>query len=586
MLGTAVANGSGAWSIVSSTLSNSAHTLTVRQTDTAGNVSSASTGLALTVNNVPPLAPSPPALSPASDSGTQGDGITSVAAPVITGTAAANATVKLYDTDGSTVLGTAVANGAGDWSITSSTLSLGSHALTAKQIDQAGNVSAASASLALTVEAVPTPPSSPATTPLIDGVAVTQQPVILPGGGSGTQIIVPIVGSDRSDTSGSTSVADIPLATSDAGNLLLAQIPRGVGLLSVGGTSLLARSSTEHLIQAIRAATPEHATSDQGHLTGNGVAFLNQLAASVPLLVQTITPSTGTTAPTGPLTLTGTSNDTQHTALVVDASSMPSGSNLVLNSVDFAAIIGSVNVTGNTNGQILTGDAANQQFSVLSGSNSSVFAGGGSDTLNINFVGGGAMLLSSSAANDGTVLLHGGQGNDTVVFNGASSNYRVENHEGYVLITSKVQPGQHTLLVNAESLTFTDTTISVKTSEAQTQLSGLYQSVLGRQADYLGFDYWAVQAKNGVSMGNIALSLITSAEAQNGHAVALNGNPSHDLELLYQGLFGRKSDSTGLAYWVDAMQQGMTLEQVASSFVQAAEMDQHQVAAANWDFIV
>ncbi|MNF10506.1 hypothetical protein D3C80_2114620 [compost metagenome] len=56
--------------------------------------------------------------------------------------------------------------------------------------------------------------------------------------------------------------------------------------------------------------------------------------------------------------------------------------------------------------------------------------------------------------------------------------------------------------------------------------------------------------------------------------------------MLYQGLFGRKSDNTGLAYWVDAMQQGMTLEQVASSFVQAAEMDQHQVAAANWDFIV
>ena len=580
VLGTSVANGNGDWSIVSTTLSNGSHTLTARQTDTAGNISSVSAGLALTVNNLSPSAPSLPALSAASDSGIQGDGITSVAKPVITGTAAANATVKLYDTDGSTVLGTAVADGTGIWNITSSTLSLGSHTLTAKQIDPAGNVSAASASLALTVEAVPTPPSSPATMTPIDGVAVTQQQVSLPGGGSGTQIIVPIVSTDRTDSSGSAAVADIPLATSGANNLLLAQLTPGFGLTAVGGVSRPAGSSIEHLIQDILAATPNHAASDQGHLTGNGVSFLNKLAASVPLLVETITPTTGETAPTSPLTLTGTSSDSQHTALVIDATHVASGSTLVLNAVDFAAIIGTANIIGNTNGQILTGDSASQQFSISSGGGSSVFAGGGNDTLNINFAG------SSTELSNSTTLLHGGQGNDAVVLNGASSDYLVENHEGYVLVTSKVQPGQHTLLVNAENLTFSDTTISVQTSEPQTQLAGLYQSVLGRQADYLGFDYWAVQAKNGMSMGSIALSLITSNEAHDKQAVTLNGNAPHDLELVYQGIYGRQSDSAGLAYWVDAMQKGMTLEQVASNFVQAAEMNQHNVLAANWDFII
>jgi hypothetical protein len=131
-------------------------------------------------------------------------------------------------------------------------LSLGSHTLTAKQIDPAGNVSAASASLALTVEAVPTPPSSPATITPIDGVAVTQQQVSLPGGGSGTQIIVPIVSTDRTDSSGSAAVADIPLATSGANNLLLAQLTPGFGLTAVGGVSRPAGSSIEHLIQDIR----------------------------------------------------------------------------------------------------------------------------------------------------------------------------------------------------------------------------------------------------------------------------------------------------------------------------------------------
>ncbi|MFT2186378.1 Ig-like domain-containing protein [Pseudomonas putida] len=584
VLGTTVSDNNGNWSIVSSPLSNGTHTLTVRQIDVAGNVSPASTSLALNVNNVPPPAPSLPVLSAASDSGAKGDGNTTVAKPVITGTADANSIVTLYDTDGTTALGTAVADGTGNWSITSSTLSLGSHMLTAKQIDQAGNVSTASSPLALTISAVPpvpTPPSPPTTTTSIDGVTVTQQQASIPGGGSGAQIIVPIVSTDRIDSIGSVGVADIPLVTNGTSNLLSAQVAPGFGLTALGGSSQPAGTSLESLIQAILAATPDHIADDQQHLTGNGINFLDKLADSTQLLIQTITPVTAIAAPTSPLTLTGTSNENQHTALVIDAAQMANGSTLVLNAVDFAAIIGTANIIGNTDSQILTGDAASQQFSVSSGSNSSVFAGGGSDALHINFESSNAAPSTSS-----TVLLHGGQGNDTVAFNGASTDYLVEHHEGYLLVASKTHPAQKALILNAESLVFTDTTIGIPTSEAQTELSGLYQSILGRQADYLGFDYWANQSKNGMSMGSIVLSLIASPEAQNGHTDAINGDVQHDLELLYQGIYGRQADDAGLAYWTNAMQQGMTLEQVADNFVHAPEMDQHKIVAANWDFVL
>src|SRR5262249_42750985 len=50
--------------------------------------------------------------------------------------------IKVYD--GTTLVGTATANANGAWSTTTSTLSSGSHALTAKAADAAGNVSAAS----------------------------------------------------------------------------------------------------------------------------------------------------------------------------------------------------------------------------------------------------------------------------------------------------------------------------------------------------------------------------------------------------------------------------------------------------------
>jgi Ca2+-binding RTX toxin-like protein len=62
------------------------------------------------------------------------------------------AKVILYDTDGVTVLGSTTADAAGNWFITSLALADGVHSLTVKQTDKAGNISAASAALSVTVD--------------------------------------------------------------------------------------------------------------------------------------------------------------------------------------------------------------------------------------------------------------------------------------------------------------------------------------------------------------------------------------------------------------------------------------------------
>ena len=531
-------------------------------------------------------APSTPAMTAGTDTGTVGDGVTSNTTPVFTGTAEANATVKLYDSNGSTVLGTAAVDDAGHWSITSGALALGAHALTVKQFDRAGNASPASAALALTIEAPPAPqePTTPPPT-TIDGVPVTQQPVTLPGGGGGTQIVIPIVTPDRSDSSGDAGVADIPLVISGAGTLLGAQVAPGFGLSATGGASRPAGDSLDLLTQAILAVTPDHAGGDQGHLTGNGAAFLKQLAGGVPLLLQTITPSSGATAPGGALTLTGTSTEALHTALVIDATRLAAGAQLVLNAVDFAAIVGAANVSGNTSGQILTGDAASQQFTVGAGGHSSVFAGGGGDTLvfttTTTAAGAGAQGTAPPA---GTTILHGGLGDDSASFNGARSDYTVDSHDGYVVVTAKAQPNQHALAINVESLKFSDATVTVQNRAELDAIAGLYQDVLGRQADYLGVDFWAAAEKNGVSLGKIALDIIGSAESQARRAAVFNGDSAHDVELLYQGIFSRHSDAGGLAFWLDKMANGMTLTQVASSFMLSGESQVHKIGVQDWDF--
>src|SRR4029077_15702981 len=122
---------------------------TATATDVAGNTSAASGALSVTIDAAAPVVPSITAFS--TDSGTAGDGITNDNTLTLTGSAEANATLKVYD--GATLLGPATADGNGSWSYTTAALTNGAHSLTATATDVAGNTSAASAALNVTIDA-------------------------------------------------------------------------------------------------------------------------------------------------------------------------------------------------------------------------------------------------------------------------------------------------------------------------------------------------------------------------------------------------------------------------------------------------
>ncbi|WP_125779397.1 Ig-like domain-containing protein [Pseudoalteromonas rubra] len=84
------------------------------------------------INNLPEVAPEKPSLSPASDKGvSNSDNITSVTRPQFTGTASPGATIQL-SSDLAGVIGTAVVDSQGYWSITpANDLNTGTHTITA-----------------------------------------------------------------------------------------------------------------------------------------------------------------------------------------------------------------------------------------------------------------------------------------------------------------------------------------------------------------------------------------------------------------------------------------------------------------------
>ncbi len=171
-VGSATVGADGTWSATpAALLGDGPHMFTATQTSPAGNVSQASPTLELTIDTTVPDPPPAPVLAPASDSGVPGDDLTNAARPAITGSGVAGDTVTLYD--GATAVGSGLVGPNGDWSVTPALpLSDGAHSLAVKQSSPAGNASAASAALRLTIDtATPATPRMPVLAPASDSGA-------------------------------------------------------------------------------------------------------------------------------------------------------------------------------------------------------------------------------------------------------------------------------------------------------------------------------------------------------------------------------------------------------------------------------
>jgi hypothetical protein len=119
------------------------------------------------VDATPPAKPPAPDLTDASDSGvSHTDNITNVAASTFTGTVEPGTTVRLYDSDGTTVVGTTLADAqTGAYTVTSSALSQGTHHLTVTATDASNNTSVHSDALDVTIDTTAPAPTLTAADP-------------------------------------------------------------------------------------------------------------------------------------------------------------------------------------------------------------------------------------------------------------------------------------------------------------------------------------------------------------------------------------------------------------------------------------
>ena len=83
----------------------------------------------------------------------------------------------------------------------------------------------------------------------------------------------------------------------------------------------------------------------------------------------------------------------------------------------------------------------------------------------------------------------------------------------------------------------------------------LYWAVFGRQPDDAGFAYWVARLTSGMSLSEVARTWSSLPEWQSTYQGTDNRT---FLDRIYGNVLGRAPDDSGLVYWLDRLDRGLT----------------------------
>ena len=178
--------------------------------------------------------------------------------------------------------------------------------------------------------------------------------------------------------------------------------------------------------------------------------------------------------------------------------------------------------------------------------------------------GAGNDTLVGGAGND---TLDGGAGLDTALFSGSKAGYTLTRTSSGMTAASAADGTD--ALINIERLQFTDKTLAFDLDGNAGQAYRLYQAAFDRVPDQGGLGYWINEMDRGTGLSQVATGFINSAEFK-----ALYGNnPSNSefVTLIYDNVLHRTPDAGGYSYWMEQLSSGMTRENVLIGFSESTE---------------
>ena len=186
--------------------------------------------------------------------------------------------------------------------------------------------------------------------------------------------------------------------------------------------------------------------------------------------------------------------------------------------------------------------------------------------------------LAGTSANN---AIDGGAGIDTINFTGNRIEYNVASSPaGFSVSGNGIGTDS---LANVERLIFKDVAVALDINGTGGQAFRMYAAAFNRDPDYEGLGFWMNARDNGVSLETIAGDFIKSAEF-----VELYGaNPSNAafITSLYANVMHRPPDAEGFAFWLDGLDRNLaTRASVLRQFSESPENKAQVIGAIQQGF--
>jgi serralysin len=185
--------------------------------------------------------------------------------------------------------------------------------------------------------------------------------------------------------------------------------------------------------------------------------------------------------------------------------------------------------------------------------------------------------LTGSAANDtltapgaGNNAIDGQGGLDVAVYNGARANFSIAKDVWGFTINDNTGATGRDSLIDVERVHFSNAWVALDIDGVAGQVFRLYQAVYDRPAEATGMGYWLWRMDNGSAFNQVALEFTKQPEFDKNYGT--NPSDAEFVAKLYQNVLHRPAEGAGYDYWLDVLSnKHVAREQVLTDFSESPE---------------
>jgi serralysin len=182
----------------------------------------------------------------------------------------------------------------------------------------------------------------------------------------------------------------------------------------------------------------------------------------------------------------------------------------------------------------------------------------------------GTSVADTFTAPTGNNNIDGGAGLDMMVLNSPHANFKITAGPGGFSVTDLVGGTGTDVLVNVERIRFPDLAIALDIAGNAGQAYRIYQAAFNRAPDAAGLGYWINALDKGMTLDDVASGFVNSAEFKTLYGT----NPTNGdlVNHIYQNVLHRLPDANGYAYWVNILDtKAATPAESLAGFSESAE---------------